>query len=92
MKQYFVYILTNKSNQVLYTGITSDFEKRINEHRLKTRPGFTQKYNCTKLVYFEEFSSPNEAIEIEKRIKGWTRKKKVNLIESKNPTWKELAP
>lgn len=91
VKQYFVYILTNKSNHVLYTGITGKFEKRSYEHKLKMIPGFTQKYNVTKLVYYEEFSNPNDAIAAEKKIKGWSRKKKIQLIESKNPQWRELS-
>ena len=83
MKQYFVYILTNKSNRVLYTGITGNFEKRIYEHKLKRIPGFTQKYNTTKLVYYEEFPNPNDAIAAEKKI---------DLIESKNPNYLNNFP
>ena len=91
MKQYFVYIMTNKSNRVLYTGITSNLEKRINEHKLKIIPGFTQKYNVTKLVFVEEFPDPESAISAEKKIKGWSRQKKINLIKTMNPDWSELA-
>lgn len=91
VKQYFVYILANKSNRVLYTGITGNFENRMYEHRLKMIPGFTQKYNVTRLVYYEEFPNPTDAISAEKKIKGWSRKKKNQLVESKNPQWQELG-
>jgi putative endonuclease len=90
MKQFWVYILTNKINTVLYIGITNDLERRISEHKQKLIDGFTKKYNITKLVYLEEFSNPTDAIAAEKRIKGWKRWKKVALIQSKNPLWKDL--
>jgi len=89
MKQYFVYILTNKSNRVLY-GVTGDFQKRIYEHKMGAIPGFAQKYNVKKLIYFEEFSNPNDAIAAEKKIKGWSRQKKIDLIKSMNPSWQDL--
>ncbi len=91
MKQYFVYILTNKSNKVLYTGITSNFEKRVYEHKMGEIPGFTKKYNVKKLVFFEEFPTPQDAIAAEKKIKGWSRKKKIDLIKSMNPSWQDLS-
>lgn len=91
MKQYFVYIMTNKKHNVLYTGVTGDLEQRIYQHKLKAIPGFTRKYHVTKCVYFEEFSSPNDAIASEKKIKGWLRSKKIKLIESRNPSWLDLS-
>jgi putative endonuclease len=87
----FVYILTNKFNRVLYTGVTNDLERRIYEHRSRVVEGFTKKYNLTKLVYFEGFSNISDAIAAEKIIKGWLRKKKIQLIESKNPRWRDLT-
>ncbi len=90
MKHYHVYILTNINNKVLYTGVTNDLFRRMYEHKSKFIGGFTKKYNVSKLVYFEEFQNINEAITAEKRIKGWLRNKKINLIESKNPEWKDL--
>jgi putative endonuclease len=88
---YYVYIMTNKTNEVLYTGVTNDIERRALEHKLQVRDGFTKMYNVKKLVYAEELETPSEAIEAEKRIKGWTRKKKVALVESINPTWNDLS-
>lgn len=87
---YFVYILTNKSN-TLYTGVTNDLEKRIIEHSFKSISGFTSKYNLNKLVYFEEFKNINDAIAAEKKIKGWTRKKKMGLIKTVNPNFQDLS-
>jgi putative endonuclease len=89
-KQYYVYIMTNKS-KTLYTGITNDLLRRVYEHKQKLVPGFTSKYNITKLIYFNETSDVNEAIALEKKIKGWTRAKKIALIESQNPEWKDLS-
>ena len=86
----YVYLMTNKSNAVLYTGVTSDLVKRIYEHKQKLVEGFTKKYNVCKLVYFEETDEIIEAITREKQIKGWVRRKKIALIESKNPEWKDL--
>ena len=82
--------MTNKSNTVLYTGVTSDLSKRVYEHKEKLIEGFTKKYNVCKLVYFEEIDEIVEAISREKQIKGWIRKKKIALIESKNPEWDDL--
>jgi len=90
MKHYFVYIATNKTNSVLYTGVTNDLLRRISEHRNKIFEGFTKKYNINKLVYFEEFSYINDAIEAEKKFKGWVKRKKITLIKEFNPTWKDL--
>ena len=90
MKEYYTYIASNKANAVLYTGITNNIERRIFEHQNKLMPGFTSKYNVTKLIWFESFNSPEEAIAAEKKIKGWTREKKLNLIKSFNPNLNDL--
>ena len=90
MRTYYVYILASASG-VLYTGVTNGLQKRVNQHRQKLVQGFTQRYNVTKLVYFERFSDIRVAIAREKQIKAWTRKKRVALIESKNPTWADLS-
>ncbi|MBQ7950763.1 MAG: GIY-YIG nuclease family protein [Clostridia bacterium] len=87
---YYVYILTNKSNKVLYTGVTNDLRRRLYEHKNKLIPGFTSTYNVDKLVYYAYTSNINEAIAFEKKIKGWRRSKKDALIEEMNPEWKEL--
>jgi len=89
--QYYVYILTNQRNTVLYAGVTSDLEKRIYEHKSKLIEGFTKKYNVNKLVYYEIFEIIDEAIKREKQIKAATRKKKIKLIENTNPGWNDLA-
>jgi len=86
---YFVYILTNKSN-TLYTGVTNNIERRIAEHKLKLVSSFTDRYNIDKLIYFAEFNRIEEAIISEKKIKGWTRKKKIALIKTTNPEFKDL--
>ena len=91
MKQSYVYILTNKNNTVLYTGVTSNLVKRIYQHKSKIYKGFAAKYNCEKLVYFEPFDSIEMAIEREKQIKNYKRYKKLNLIEQNNPEWEDLA-
>jgi putative endonuclease len=82
--------LTNKNNNVLYTGVTSNILRRITEHKEKTVSGFTSKYNVTKLVYYEDYATMEEAIAREKQIKGGSRQKKIDLIKSKNPEWKDL--
>ncbi|KAA3615841.1 MAG: GIY-YIG nuclease family protein [Calditrichaeota bacterium] len=89
---YYVYILTNKTNNVLYTGVTNDLVKRVFEHKNKIIKGFTSKYNVSKLIYFEHFTSIEYAIRREKQIKGWKRFKKIDLIESVNTDWKEIDP
>jgi putative endonuclease len=90
MNQYYIYIMTNKS-KTLYTGVTNNLERRTYEHKQKLIPGFTQKYNITQLVFYEETSDITTAIEREKQIKGWLRSKKIALIESINPTWEDLS-
>lgn len=90
-KQYYVYILTNKTNKVLYIGVTNDLERRIFEHRNKLVEGFTKKYNLNKLIYYEVTDDIRSAIEREKQLKNWHRDWKINLIEGFNPTWKDLC-
>jgi putative endonuclease len=87
--QYFIYIMTNKSG-TLYTGVTNNLERRSFEHKNHVIKSFTKKYKITKLVYFEETNDISAAISREKQIKGWMRKKKIALIESMNPGWKDL--
>jgi len=89
-KSYCVYILTNKRDKVLYTGITSDLKKRVYEHKTKIVEGFTQKYNVNKLVYYEMYKDVKEAIAREKQIKAGSRKKKVDMINAFNPEWRDL--
>ena len=86
----YVYIMTNKSSRVIYAGVTSNLVKRVYEHKEKLVDGFTKKYNVIKLVYYEISDSIESAITREKQIKGWVRHKKVNLINSTNPKWKDL--
>ena len=88
---YYVYILTNKTNNVLYIGVTNNLQRRIAEHKNEQVEGFTKRYHLHKLVFFEEFSDVNNAIAWEKRLKRWIRAKKNALIESKNPSWKDLS-
>ena len=90
-KQYYVYIASNWRNTVLYTGVTSNLQKRMYEHGNKLIASFTSKYNVNKLLYYESFPTPDEAIVAEKRIKGWLRRKKINLIKSTNPEFKDLS-
>ena len=82
--------MTNKS-RTLYTGVTNDLERRVYEHKQKLVPGFTSRYNISKLVYFEMTEDVNAALSREKQIKGWLRSKKVVLIESVNPQWEDLS-
>ena len=89
-KIYFVYIVSNWSHTVLYTGLTDDVERRTFEHRHQVRDGFTKKYNCYKLLYYEVFNDLEEAIHREKQIKRYRRKWKENLISDFNPEWKNL--
>lgn len=90
MRSYFVYIMTNHSG-TLYTGVTNDLRRRVYEHKQKLVPGFTQKYNITRLVFFEETPDVKAAIAREKQIKGWLRAKKIALIEDANPEWCDLS-
>ena len=90
MKQYYVYIMTNKS-RTLYTGVTNNIRRRVFEHKHHLVDGFTKKYNITKLVYYEETNDVREAIAREKQIKGWLRKKKIAIIEAMNPEWEDLS-
>ncbi len=89
-RTYFVYIMAGAS-RVIYTGVTNDLRRRVWEHKTKQVEGFTKKYNCTRLVYFEEFDRIEDAIAREKEIKGWLRKKKIALIEDRNGSWKDLS-
>ena len=89
-KHYFVYIMTNKHNTVLYTGITSDLKRRVYEHREKLISGFTKRYNLSKLVYYEIYQDPENAILREKQIKSGSRQKKIDLINSVNGKWLDL--
>jgi putative endonuclease len=91
MNEYFVHILTNKSNKVLYTGVTNNLERRMFEHKNKMINGFTKKYNLTKLVYLEETSDVGSALEREKQLKNWHRDWKIKLITDFNPEWKDLS-
>ena len=90
MRQYYIYIMTN-SSRTLYTGVTDDLIRRVYEHKNKLIEGFTQKYNITRLVYYEITSDIQAAIQREKQIKGWLRKKKIALIEATNPKWEDLS-
>lgn len=91
MKHYFVYILTNKSNKVLYIGVTNNLECRMYEHKNKLVKGFTEKYNLTKLVYYEVTSDIISAIKREKQLKNWHIDWKIKLINDFNPEWKDLS-
>ena len=90
MKNFYVYIVANKS-RTLYTGVTNDLERRVFEHKNKLVSGFTEKYNVNRLVFYEETSDINAAITREKQIKGWLRARKIELIESVNPEWRDLS-
>ena len=86
----YVYLLANKHNNVLYTGVTNDLIGRVYEHKSKLVAGFTKKYNVDRLVYYEVCGSIIVAIEREKQIKGWSRKKKIDVINALNPEWNDL--
>ena len=90
MNQYHVYIMSSFRG-TLYVGVTNDLTRRVYEHRHKRTDGFTEKYNVSRLVYYEDTNNVESAIVREKQIKGWLRKKKVDLIESFNPYWADLA-
>ena len=87
---YYIYIMSSLNNKTLYTGVTNDLERRVKEHKSGLIPGFTKKYNCIKLVYYEEYSDINEAIDREKQIKGWKRIRKEELIDTANKERNEL--
>ena len=90
MRTYYVYILSSRK-RVLYTGVTNDLHRRVSEHRDHVVDGFTRRYNVTRLVYFESTTKVLEAIAREKQIKGWSRSKKIALVNSMNPEWNDLA-
>ena len=87
---YFTYIVASKS-RTLYVGVTSDLALRIFQHKQKVHPGFSARYNCNRLVWFQRFTDVSEAIHREKELKGWRRDKKVSLIQAANPTWEDLS-
>ena len=90
-KQSYTYIMASQKNGTIYTGVTSDLHSRVWQHKNKTYKGFTSKYNVTILVYFEEYGRIEDAIQREKQIKGWSRKKKTDLIEKDNYLWEDLS-
>ena len=89
-KHFYVYIMINKHNTVLYTGMTNDLKRRAYEHRTGSGGSFTSKYNVTKLVYYEMFTDAYSAISREKQIRGGSRQKKIDLVNGMNPGWKDL--
>lgn len=92
MKSWIVYIMANKPNGVIYIGVTDNIEERVKEHKLKIYPNsFTSRYNCDKLVYFEEFNNGDEALLREKQFKKWKRDWKIKCIEEMNPSWMNLS-
>ena len=90
-RDYFVYIMTNKYNTVLYTGVTNDLKRRVYEHKQGLGSKFTSKYNLTKLAFYEMTESIEAAIAREKQIKGGSRQKKIDLVKNQNPEWKDLS-
>lgn len=90
MKQFYIYILTNKNNTTLYTGVTNNLVRRVYEHKQEGIRSFTKRYNHDKLVYYEIFTSVYEAISREKQIKGGSRNRKIKLVEESNPEWLDL--
>ena len=90
-RKYYVYLLVNWNNKVIYVGMTSDLQKRIYEHKHKLVKGFTEKYNVNKLVYYEETTDVHTALAREKEIKKWRREKKDNLVKTMNPRWRDLS-
>ena len=89
-KKYYIYLLTNRYKNVVYVGVTNDLVRRVYEHKNKLQKGFTEKYHVDCLVYYEMYIDIDEAIAREKKIKGWSRKKKNALIDQLNPEWKDL--
>ena len=90
MHNYYVYILTNQDNSVLYIGVTNNIIRRIQQHKSGYKPGFSQKYKVNRLVYVEHFTTIAAAIAYEKKLKGWNRGRKVRLISERNPLWEEI--
>jgi len=90
MRVYYVYVMASRS-RVLYTGVTNDLARRVNEHKQGLTPGFTTRYRITRLVYYEEFADVRDAIAREKQIKAWTRARRISLVEGGNPSWRDLA-
>ena len=91
MTTYYVYIISNWNHKVLYTGFTDDIENRTYGHKSRVyKPSFSDKYNCYKLLYYEEFETADEALCREKQLKRYRRKRKVNLINTMNPEWRDL--
>lgn len=86
---YYIYMVTDKAEAVLYIGVTNDLTRRLYEHKNEQIEGFTKKYHLHKLVYFEEYSEAKDAIAREKQLKRWTREKKNALVETKNPDWED---
>ncbi len=91
MNTYYVYMLTNEYNNVLYVGVTNDLKRRVYEHQSGLIEGFTQKYNVHKLVWYECCHDVKDAIAREKQLKGWIRSKKEDLIREMNPEWRDLS-
>ena len=89
--QYYVYMMTNKGNTVIYVGMTNDIQNRIWEHKQGINKGFTKQYGCTKLVYYEEYQWVQDAIAREKQLKAGSRQKKIDLINLENPEWNDLS-
>ena len=92
MNKWYIYMMTNRPNGVIYTGVTDNLERRVQEHKLKVfKKSFTARYNCDKLVYFEEYGEGDDAAIREKRLKKWKREWKVRLIEQMNPGWMDIS-
>ena len=89
-QHFYIYLMSNPGRTVLYAGVTRNLVKRVWQHKEKVADGFTKKYNVTDLVYYEIFDSPLEAIEREKQVKSWSRKRKNQLVEAENSSWKDL--
>ena len=92
MKSFFVYMMTNRSRTVLYTGVTNSLVRRVWQHQRGEIEGFTKRYKLNRLVYHETYNDPRDAISREKEIKGWARAKKNALVQAKNPRWHDLSP
>ena len=91
MKEYFVYMVTNKGRMTLYIGVTSSLMRRVSPHRQGEIPGFSKRYSTNRLVYYEQFNDVRDAIAREKQLKGWSRKKKEALINTRNPKWSDFG-